>query len=204
MTATAAPVRRSQAERRASTQRALLDAALATLVQDGHLGFTTTAVVKRAGLSQGALFRYYPRKADLLTATIEHLFGELIADFTAAADPTGAPAARVASAIEALWQAFVDPRLLAAFELYTAARTDPDLAADLQPVMDTHRANILAAARTLLPDLAEQLGPAFDDFVDLAVYALQGTALNQLASPDPTIPPRVLAALTRVATAALG
>src|SRR3954447_2618169 len=82
-TATTAPdsKRRTQAERRASTRQALLEAATACLIEDGHAGFSTTEIMKRAGLSQGALFKHFSTKGELLAATAEHLYDEMISQY---------------------------------------------------------------------------------------------------------------------------
>lgn len=64
------PVRRSQAERRAETQKRLYQAALECLVERGYAAMTLNEVVKRAGLSSGALWRYCKTKADLAYAAV--------------------------------------------------------------------------------------------------------------------------------------
>ena len=69
--------RRTQSERRSASRSALLEAALDSLVDNGLSGFTTADVCRRAGLSQGALFKHFPTKSGLLAATIEHLAGRL-------------------------------------------------------------------------------------------------------------------------------
>src|SRR5690606_10519027 len=134
----------TQHERRTATRSRLLDAALAVLVDHGAAGFTTTEVGRRAGMSQGAIFKHFATKADLLAATVEHLFAALVAQYEgqfATVDPVDDPATRLRVGLDLLWEVFQDERLLAAYDLFTAARTDPDLRADLQPVVRAHVAN---------------------------------------------------------------
>jgi AcrR family transcriptional regulator len=64
---------RTQAERRASTQAKILDATVDALVHHGYAGASTTEICKRAGVSQGALFRYWPTKGELLADAAQHL-----------------------------------------------------------------------------------------------------------------------------------
>jgi AcrR family transcriptional regulator len=54
MQATQPATRRTHAERRETTRLALLDAAVACLMEDGYAALTTRKVAERAGVSQGA------------------------------------------------------------------------------------------------------------------------------------------------------
>lgn len=178
----APPPRRTQAERRTTTRRGLLDAAIECLVDAGYSGLTTTEVCRRAGVSQGALFKHFASKAELVAAAAEHLFANLIDEFR-----TGLPALvgsedRETAVVRQLWTVFQQPRLGAAFELYVAARTDPELALRLSPVSNRHGENLRRYAHELFPEAAHDA--AFDAFVDLGVSALQGAALSRPLQPD--------------------
>jgi AcrR family transcriptional regulator len=61
-------IRRTQEERRRATQAAVLASALEVLIDDGYAHFSATVVAARAGVSRGALERYFPTKNDLLVA----------------------------------------------------------------------------------------------------------------------------------------
>lgn len=177
-----APARRTQAERREATRAALLVAALDQLLAGGLAGFTTTEVCRRAGLSQGALFKHFDTKAALLAAVTEYLFDEMRSDYEAAFTAL-TPARRTPRVgVELLWDQMLDDRLAAAFELYTAARTDADLRAALEPVVAAHAERIHALAASLIP-AADPLQRR--SAVDLALLSMQGLVLNQMALPDP-------------------
>lgn len=62
------PKRRTQDERRRTTQEAILKAAIELLVEEGYAKFSTIAVAKRAGVSRGARENYYRTKYDLIAA----------------------------------------------------------------------------------------------------------------------------------------
>lgn len=204
----------TQPERRAATRMRLLDAAMAVLVEDGAAGFTTTEVGTRAGLSQGAIFKHFPTKADLLAATVEHLFAGLVAQyeglFAAVDSPgpdeatgaTGSPATaadRLSAGLDLLWEVFQDERLLAAYDLFTAARTDAELQADLQPVVRAHVANLHALAERLFGDLVAVEPDRFHDAVDLAAATMQGLVVNRQGVADPAVEDRVRALLAEIA-----
>jgi len=188
-------VRRTQAERRATTRQRLLEAAVASLVDAGHAGTTTTEVCRRAGVSQGALFKHFATKAELVAAAAEHLFGNLVEEFERALPTVAGRADGPAAAVRQLWTVFQQPRLHAAFELYNAARTDADLARKLAPVTARHAANVRAHARSLFP-AAATARPDFDAIANVVVSAMQGAAFGNLASPDPARDEAMLAALT--------
>lgn len=175
----------TQAERRESTRAKLLDAAMACLVTSGYRELTTTAVAKRAGVSQGALFKHFATKQQLLAATVEHLFAVLRAEydarfaaFAAVQEPT------VAAALELLTESMSDPRYLAALELLTAARTDPELQASLGPVVSAHGEHLRQLAHQLPIEFGGFRRETLDDLITLATLSLQGAAVNQLARPD--------------------
>ena len=58
--------KRTQADRRAATREALLAAAREEFVEHGFAAAATEAVVRRAGVTRGALYYHFPDKAALL------------------------------------------------------------------------------------------------------------------------------------------
>lgn len=178
---TSAAPRRTQSERRATTRAALLTAAVEAVVDGGLGAFTTTEVCRRAGVSQGALFKHFATKSALLAAAIEHLFDRMRADYEAAylAVPPGRRTLR--RGLDLLWDAMWDPRLAAAYELYAAARTDVELRRDLEPVVSAHVERIaeLAVALAGIDPQSDAAGA-----VDVAILAIQGLVVNQMVLPD--------------------
>lgn len=184
----AAPrARRTQQERRDTTRQKLLDATVGSLVERGYAGTTTLAVARRAGISHGALFKHFPTKAGLLGAAVEHLFPRLIAEYRASLESAPLPPGdRIAQAIERLWSIYQRPELLAAIELYVAARTDAELAAALGSVDPPHRRGLHRVARELFPEVASA-HPHFDAIIELILSAVQGAAVGNgalAANPD--------------------
>ena len=141
---------RSRSERTADSRLLILDAAVACLVEDGYAGASTLAVQARAGVSRGRLLHHFPSRAQLLVASAEHLSttlleetrhraAELMAD-----EPPGPE--RVGRAIDLMWTTFQEPPFWAAMELWTAARTDPELRAALRAEDRRLRSAIRAVA----------------------------------------------------------
>lgn len=176
-------LRPPQQARSVATRQRLLDASVETLLAQGLAGTRTTEVCRRAGVSQGALFKHFPSKAALLAASTEHLFAQLVEDFRRGFAAVADQADRVGAAVHALAAIFRQPRLEVAFELYAASRTDEELHAALAPVLARHRENLHREARALFPEAAP--APHFLPVVDTVVDALQGAALGALVLPEP-------------------
>jgi len=175
--------RRTQQQRREETRGRLLGATQTALVERGYAGTTTTEVCRRARVSQGALFKHFASKGELLAATAEQLFANLIDAYRDSMPRLAGVEDRAAAAVQLLWGVFEDARLLAAIELYGAARTDRELAARLAPVAERHGENLRLLARELFPEAAARR-PDFDALVSVVVQAIQGATLGSLASGD--------------------
>jgi AcrR family transcriptional regulator len=195
--------RRTQRERRAETRARLLAATQAALVERGYAGATTTEVCRRAGVSQGALFKHFASKSELLAATAEQLFGGLIGAYRDEMPNLAGVQDRAAAAVQLLWGVFEDARLLAAIELYGAARTDRELARRLAPVAERHGENLRQLARELFPEAAAR-NPDFDALVAVVVQAMQGATLGSLASGDRRAFAPMLALLTDLVRKTVG
>jgi len=187
MATVSAPSRRTQEERSAATQRALLDAAVACLIENGFQGFSTTTVADRAGVSRGAQLHHYPTRASLVSAAVAHVFAGLTEDyqrsFAALAEEERSPARAVA-----LLQAIcIDPRHHAVLDLYAAARTDEELRESLVPVAARHRDNVIELAGRYFPEAAGD--ERFRLTLDLLLHAVVGMALARgLYGADPSAP----------------
>ena len=193
-----------QARSRA-TRRRILEAAVACLVERGYAGASTTEIGRRAGVSQGALFKHFSSKLDLLGAAVAHLFAQMVHDYERAFSELAgqSPGDRLDGAIRLLRRTFAEPRLQAAFELYVAARTDAALSRTIAPVLRAHRDNLREVARSLFPTEAARTHD-FDAFVDIVLDAMQGAALGAVVLPDPTREQMALEALERWARTRLG
>lgn len=152
--------RRTQAERRAATIERLVDASIAVLAESGYAGASVKAICERAGLSQGALFRHFDTRLDLLVHVVDEIGARNVQGFVRAAGIT-----------EAAW---------------TLDRLD-DFIRVLRAVSrsTTHAAwrEVVAAAR-IHPDLAEAVGAAVARFesaiIQMVERGLPGTEAETL------------------------
>jgi len=190
--------RRTQEERSAATQGRLLDAAVACLVELGYGATTTTMVAERAGVSRGAQLHHFATRAQLVGAAVQHVFAGLTADYQQGFARVVASADRVHGAIELLWSMFLQPRHLAALDLYLAARTDAELRAILAPIAARHRDNVLQLARAYFPEAAATHG-RFDTVIDLILDTMLGMVLSRGLYGPRAAEAAVLAEIERLA-----
>ncbi len=184
MTTTA--VRRTQAERRAGTITALLDATVACLAESGYAATSTAAVCARAGVSQGALFRHFPTRQALLVATAEHVARRNVQEFGSTVGSDVGTVDAVAAVLGRLRTVVLSPANQTWRELLVAARADEDLRAALLPARESLQAQMLAVAADLWSDRlpADDLAPV----LSVVVNFLDGLAFSAL-DPDPSAAP---------------
>src|SRR3954469_4257520 len=127
--------RRTQSERSAATREALLDATIASLVEDGYANTTTARVSERAGLSRGAHLHHFQTRDTLLAAAADHLTrrrGEHLSAAVDALPPSGPD--RVAQGLDLIFNSYNNPLYQATLDLWTHGRTDADLRGHLVPI----------------------------------------------------------------------
>jgi AcrR family transcriptional regulator len=172
-TPTATGRRRTRAEQRAITRRALLDATAECLVEDGYAGLTTRNVAERAGVAQSTFMHYFPTRDAFLIEAVEHVALRLLED---ALDHIDLGALRTPrhreKVLDQAWREFSSPEALAAAQLWAAVWTEPELAAPLRSLEQRLNSIIAAAAATLFPDQSED--PRFPGLLDLAISLIRG------------------------------
>ncbi|MCW2986480.1 MAG: TetR/AcrR family transcriptional regulator [Conexibacter sp.] len=173
--------RRNQAERSAATREALLDATLLCLVEDGYANTTTARVAERAGLSRGAHLHHFQTRGALVTAAIEHLAAKRRDELLTLVDalPTGRE--RVAEGLDLLWSNYANPLFQGALDLWSAARTDPELRPHLVAVERQLDRQTVELARRLFPDAAGR--PDFERLVEMSVATIRGLTLLDTLHP---------------------
>ena len=198
---------RTQQQRREETRRALLDAAVQSLIEVGFARTTTLEVQRRADVSRGALLHHFPSKAELLVAAVDHL-AEMRAremkafasqlpperaeraeraergdrgDREAAAHGESAPGddPRTGAVLDLLWQCFSGTFFKVSMELRTAARTDPDLRRVLTAAERSLRDRIVAQSRTLFGRAVAE-HPGLERALDLTLQLMIGAAMTSV------------------------
>jgi AcrR family transcriptional regulator len=192
---------RTQQQRREETRRALLDAAVESLIEVGFAHTTTLEVQRRADVSRGALLHHFPSKAELLVAAVDHLAEMRAREMkafasqlpperakrspgggaTGAAEPEAAPGtdARTDVVLGLLWQCFSGTFFQVAMELRTAARTDPELRRVLVVAERSLRDRIVAQSRTLFGRAVAE-HPGLERALDLTLQLMIGAAMSSV------------------------
>ncbi len=180
---TAQPPRRTQAERRATTRTALLEASIACLVDEGYANTTTRRVAERAGVSPGALHHHFANKAELLGEAVRHLLAQTVQEMLAQGPPDApSPEERMAVLLDRIWALRRGSLFQAQAELLFAARTDPALRATQAEMQRELIGFNAVAAATLFPEVSDQSG--FMEVVDTAQAAIRGLALIATLDED--------------------
>src|SRR5438093_6598624 len=177
---------RTQQQRRDETRRALLDAAVESLIEVGFARTTTLEVQRRADASRGALLHHFPSKTELLVAAVDHLAEMRARELKGLAAHLPEGRARTDAVLDLLWQCFSGTFFQVAMELRTAARTDPELRPVLVAGERALRDRIIAQARTLFgKDVAEH--PGLDRAIDFTLQFMIGAAMTSVLHEDPRL-----------------
>ncbi|CAM2970673.1 TetR/AcrR family transcriptional regulator [Saccharomonospora xinjiangensis] len=188
---------RTQAERRERTRTALLDATITCLVELGYARTSMQEICARAGVSKGAAQHHFAGKAELMAAAVAHLTTRLAERNAPVASEVPPGPERVEAMVDLLWRSYSGTLATAAMELWTAARTDPALAAAMRPVDK-------ALARSTLDRLAELVAlprARLETVFWLTVNLTRGLALDAELGGDPHRREQLLREWKRVATA---
>lgn len=185
------------------TRTRVLDATVECLVELGYSRTTTSAIQERAGVSRGALMHHYGSKSELLLAAVRHLADQRGANLVRQAELLADDDGRTSQAIDLLWETFTGPLFTATLELWTAARTDPDLRAALLEFERGLRRDLDTAMVTLFgPTVAGRR--SFADAIELTLQFLRGAALTAILREDRERQQRVVDQWSGVFSALVG
>ncbi len=99
-TATPAPTRQRRKETR---PQELLDAALSLFVEKGFAATRAEEVARRAGVSKGTLYLYYPSKEELFKAVVRQTLSSLIAEGLELAGSFAGTTSELLSTLMQIW-----------------------------------------------------------------------------------------------------
>ena len=190
--------RRTQAERREATITRLVDATIHCLVQLGYAGTSVKAIAAEAGLSQGAIFRHFDTRQDLLIATMESIDDRFIEGYRQfVRELASDDADEIRVAIKALHRITNTPEQIAWFEVQQAARTDQALQQAFRPIFLRNQNKNIALAGELFPDTLSKL-PMRDVMVQLLIQVFHGQTLDAHIEQDEDKAQRMLDVATQL------
>lgn len=172
------------AERSASMQQRLIEAAITVLRRIGYAAMTTQHVMDEAGVSRGAMLHHFPTRVDLVIAVAEYaaqaqnrLVGRRLA-----AVPPGMDL--YIGITDATWEAVREPAGLALIEIIVASRSDAALGERLPAVVERFEKQQLdnvweAAQRVGIKDR-----DAIERMVRLHRAAMRGLAIEMMYSGE--------------------
>ena len=166
---------RTQAERSATTQQALLDATIRCLVEEGYANTTTARVAELAGVSRGAHLHHFQTRSALVAAAVEHLRVRRAEELMAAADALPSGPERVTQALDLLWRSYTSPLFQGALDLWSAGRTDAELRSHLVKIERDFDRQTMELARRLFPQAAER--PDFEQLIEMAASTIRGLTM---------------------------
>src|SRR5260370_3032586 len=169
--------RLTQDEKTAETRRRLLDSAILCLIDRGYANTTTSEGAERAGLSRGAQLYHFPRKEELLTSAVDHLFHLMFSEMKEKVGRLGNENDRRAAAIDLLWEIANGPLATAWIELVVASRTDSYLRGAVTTVNDRMAEFIDQSFQELFPR-PESAGADYDLIPQMVILILEATALE--------------------------
>ncbi len=180
--ATSLPRRRTQEERSNRMRARLLDATVDCLARLGYASTTTTEIAKRARVSRGAQLHHYPRKEDLVIASVEHVFRLRLEEFGKAFANVPPETDRRPIAVELLWTMFQGPVFHAWLELVVASRTDKALREALRAMNERFQGDLKVY-------FAEIFGPSplsteFDLIPAFMFSLMEGMAMRTIVGND--------------------
>ncbi len=171
--------RRTQEERRSASRTALIEATLELIEEVGYAGLSVAEICHRAGRSVGVHLHHFGTKSALVAAAVDHLAELRIQAMRE--DLALHPRHGLGAALDIAWSFYRGPTFIAALELWTAARTDPDLRAHLLVVEE----NIDRAGLALMAEVAPG---ALDDAAlhqaRFAVSSMRGLAMRRALFGD--------------------
>ncbi|GIL01446.1 MAG: HTH-type transcriptional regulator BetI [Alphaproteobacteria bacterium] len=134
-------------------RQSLIDAAIATIGEQGSLDVSVKRIAGRAGMSPALAFHYFGDKDEIILATMRHLLREFSRQVTEGLKHADGPRGRVEAVIEASFGAdqFARTTIAAWLVFYLHAYSSPPAARLLGIYTRRLRSNLVDALRQLLP-----------------------------------------------------
>jgi AcrR family transcriptional regulator len=163
------------------TVDAISEATIQVLLHHGAERLTTTRVARRAGVSVGTLYQYYPNKQSLLFAVLEHHMNNVAARVEAACE--SACHKPLAEMIRETVEAFVDAKMERADISVALYRASADVGGPALMKRISQRSR--KAVEAMLQTAPDTKSPPDKFAIDIMLAAMAG-AMRSLLEAGPT------------------
>ncbi|AHH95527.1 TetR/AcrR family transcriptional regulator [Kutzneria albida] len=177
--------RRTQAERRAATRQALLEATIDCLCEHGYPNLTGAQISARAGVTRGAQAYYFTTKVELVIAALEYAMERMITSFRTDPPRLETESATAMALVDRVWALHESPAFTAAAEVAFAARTDEELREKVGTLNRRLVSALTELVQQQLPGLSEH-GEAYAVMLT-ALAAVRGVLVMGVVSDAQTI-----------------
>ena len=180
---TASEQRAPKQDRSRITRERLLGASIELLATQGWAATTVGAVAAAAGVSRGAAQHHFPTREDLITAALVHMIDQRLDSVRSVGLDLPDPGPeRTLAVVRLIVDHYTSDLFKAALQVWTAAASDPALAARVLPLETAMSREVLAIAATALDrDPADaRVRRAIQTTLDLA----RGLGLADVLSDD--------------------
>jgi AcrR family transcriptional regulator len=172
-----------QAARSASTRAKLVKAARTLFARKGYAGVGTEEIVRRAGVTRGALYHQFPTKEDLFAAVYEQVELELTQRVVASLTELASPFAALRAGVRAFLQECRAP------EVQRIALTDGPSVLGWErwhEIAERYALGLIQAEITAAIEAGEIAPLAVEPLAHLLMGALDEAALLVARNPDAT------------------
>ena len=171
-------------QRSLETRRILMEATLDSMCELGYHQSSTTEIIRRAGVSRGAMLHHYPTKVALLSATFEYLHDQISRDVERLIEEAEKEGLTWPDLLDEIMERYFQGRLWDAFlEIMVAARTDRDLWKQLVPTVQKYYAQVDDVWHRHFT--TNDVDSEIVTLLNLSLCVIRGMALQMLLRDDP-------------------
>lgn len=173
--------RRTQADRTASTKKALIEATIRVLNRVGYTGTTTALIAEEAGTSRGAILHQFGTRLELMVEVVKRVYENELRDYGPLLKAEPHQGHRISEFPEVIWGVLSRPAGVAVLEIFLGARSDADLAKRIRPTQIQIERDGMKHVRAILAVDEETLVAA----MRLIVWSARGLSLAQTLVEKP-------------------
>jgi AcrR family transcriptional regulator len=175
--------RRTQSERSERTRRALIDATISVLNEQGYTGATAALIASRAGVTRGALQHHFGTVQDLFVAVMRHVSRDRSGTLKSDVSSIGSLGARMRFLTDQYRLLYDGPDAVALLEIWLGAGHDEKLRRQIDVLMK----RITERRNDYWQEILSDLGLSdreIDTLRGALVATLRGAAIHRTFSND--------------------